>query len=85
VEVSLRRKGGMAVLEVRDSGPGIQPDMMDKLFEPFASKRKGGTGLGLAIVRQIVGVHGGSVEASNNKPPPGATFTLRLPISVRQE
>ena len=85
VEVSLHRKGGMAVLEVRDLGPGIQPDMMDKLFEPFASKRKGGTGLGLAIVRQIVGVHGGSVEASNNKPPPGATFTLRLPISVRQE
>ncbi len=79
VAVSLRAEGGEAVVEVRDRGPGIPRELLGKLFTPFASKRKGGTGLGLAIVRKIVEAHGGTVEARNNDPPPGACFTVRLP------
>ncbi len=82
IQVGLDEADGMALLTVRDSGPGIPPEMMDRLFEPFATKRKGGTGLGLAIVRQIVTAHGGRVEAGNNRPDPGACFSVYLPIKA---
>lgn len=80
VQIRGSRENGSAVIACIDSGPGIQESMMAKLFEPFASRRKGGTGLGLAIVQKIVEAHGGIVEAANNAPSPGATFTVRLPL-----
>lgn len=79
VAVTLRREGPEVVWEVRDRGPGIPEELLNRLFTPFASRRKGGTGLGLAIVQKIVKAHGGVVEAKNNDPPPGATFAVRLP------
>jgi signal transduction histidine kinase len=79
VRVETHREGDLVRFDVRDKGPGIAPALLENLFTPFASKRKGGTGLGLAIVKKIVEAHGGSVEARNNDPPPGATFTVRLP------
>jgi PAS domain S-box-containing protein len=69
-------------LRVSDTGEGIRPDLLDAIFDPFRQGEAHGTpglGLGLAIVRQIVEAHGGTVEAANANPSPGATFTVRLP------
>lgn len=81
VAITIRAEGQDVSVSFADSGPGIAKDVLPDLFEPFQSRRKGGTGLGLAIVRQIVTAHGGSVEAANNSSGPGATFTVRLPVS----
>ena len=81
VRVRAWRERDRACVEISDMGPGIPADLFPVLFAPFQTRRKGGTGLGLAIVRQIVTAHGGTVEAANNDPPPGATFTVRLPLA----
>ncbi len=81
VSIRLGRDGDWAALELADRGPGIPEDMLDRLFEPFQSRRKGGTGLGLTIVRQIVTAHGGTVEALNGAPAFGAVFVVRLPLA----
>ena len=66
-------------LEVIDQGHGIEPKIMDAIFEPFYSTRENGTGLGLAIVRQIVEMHGGSVEVES-APAKGCTMRIILPL-----
>jgi PAS domain S-box-containing protein len=82
VRVSAGREDeGWVRLDVADAGPGIAPELLPRLFQPFQSRRKGGTGLGLAIVHKIVEAHGGMVEACNNDPGPGATFTVRIPLA----
>ncbi len=61
----------------RDTGPGIPPGILDKLFTPFVTSKAKGTGLGLALAQKIVEAHGGTIEARNN-PGRGATFTVNL-------
>ena len=73
--------GGGEWLEcaIKDSGNGILPEDMPKIFEPFFSKRRGGTGLGLAIAQRIMQEHGGKMIAGNN-PEGGACMIARFPI-----
>jgi len=66
---------------VQDSGPGIPPDMVDKIFKPFFTTKATGTGLGLAVVRRIVENHGGTIELGRLRP--GAEFRLRLPLEAQ--
>lgn len=72
------------LIEVADTGVGIEPEALARIFEPFAQERpgrplrSGGLGLGLAISRAIVGAHGGSLSASSAGPGFGSTFAIRL-------
>jgi signal transduction histidine kinase len=73
-------EGGDAVVLVRDSGIGIDPEMFSRLFTKFASKSFEGTGLGLFISKKIIEVHGGKIWAENNENAKGATFGFSLPL-----
>lgn len=81
VEISARSNGEQAVLEVRDSGPGLTPQDLERIFERFyrGDRARGtpGTGLGLAIARHIMSAHGGDIWAENRPAPEsGAIFHL---------
>jgi signal transduction histidine kinase len=65
-------------LAVEDEGPGIPPDNLERLFDPFFST-SGGTGLGLSVSLGIARAHGGTLAAAN-RPGGGARFTLHLPV-----
>jgi C4-dicarboxylate-specific signal transduction histidine kinase len=69
--------GGMLVL-VRDSGPGLAPEALERVFEAFHTTKPGGLGLGLSICRSIIETHGGRLWATANKPR-GAIFQFTLP------
>jgi len=69
------------LLEVSDSGPGIDPSDRDKMFSPYFSTKKRGTGLGLAIVHKVVTDHEGTIRVENNEPS-GARFVIELPAGV---
>jgi PAS domain S-box-containing protein len=88
VEISLRRRGGEAVLEVSDRGIGISPAAQQRIFERFeraaASSDYGGIGLGLWIVRQIVEASGGRIEV-RSQPGQGSTFIVSVPIGLEEE
>jgi signal transduction histidine kinase len=80
------RRERMAVLAVRDSGPGVPGDVLPRVFNPFFTTRHSGTGLGLAIVHRIIDAHGGRVALANNtrpgprgEPPRGATVEFLIP------
>ncbi len=74
-------------LTVADNGPGIDPDVLSRLFEPFASTRLDahGTGLGLAVAEGIVREHGGLILARNNPDGTGAVFEIVLPCQAKPE
>lgn len=65
------------VLRVEDGGPGLPPELGDRVFEPFVSTKETGVGLGLSVCRRIAESHGGTLTAESR--PDGATFTLSLP------
>ncbi len=76
LELRARSEEGASVLTVRDSGPGVPPEAIDRIFNPFFTTRSTGTGLGLAIVHRIVDAHGGTISVSNDG---GAVFEVVLP------
>jgi len=79
VRIRARRVGPRARITVEDDGPGIDPAVRDRLFEPFFTTRPDGTGLGLAIAHRTVETYGGTLEAGDD-PQEGATFTLEWPL-----
>jgi PAS domain S-box-containing protein len=86
VSVSLARRDGRAVVEVADTGMGIEPDLLPRLFEPFTqgelslARTRGGLGLGLSLVKGLIEQHGGTVTGTSEGPGRGARFTLTLPV-----
>jgi signal transduction histidine kinase len=81
---------GRAELRVRDTGAGISPDVLPRIFEPFTqasqtlARSEGGLGLGLAMVRGLVALHGGEVRAASAGPGQGTEFTVTLPLAARR-
>jgi len=86
IRVAASIEGDMLVVAIRDTGIGISPQMMPRLFEMFTQaqdaldRSQGGLGLGLALVRGIVQLHGGSVSARSEGEGRGSEFTVRLPL-----
>jgi signal transduction histidine kinase len=70
----------VAIISVCDSGSGVDPEIMPRLFTKFSSKSFSGTGLGLYICKNIIEAHGGRIWAENNKDANGATFSFTLPL-----
>jgi signal transduction histidine kinase len=79
VRLGARRERGWIVVEVRDEGEGVAPEIAGRLFTPFVTTRREGHGLGLAISQNIALAHGGRLEARSNAPSAGTTFSLYLP------
>jgi signal transduction histidine kinase len=79
--LNARIDGGSLCIIIRDTGPGISEQAIDRIFNPFFTTRATGTGLGLAIVHRIIDVHGGSIEVHNDPQASGAIFTLTLPTT----
>jgi signal transduction histidine kinase len=78
IAVRIRGAGnGAAVIRVEDDGPGIAPEMVESLFEPFATTKHNGTGLGLAIVHQTIEAHGGRIRVGRSRLG-GARFAVRI-------
>jgi hypothetical protein len=81
IVVAVKQSTGFVNVTIKDDGPGIDPSVMDSLFEKFVSASENGTGLGLYIVRKILTMHGASISAENNNSESGATFAVSLPKS----
>ncbi len=79
LRVSLRRQGDRVAIRLEDSGDGIAPEALPKLFTPFYTTRTTGTGLGLAYAKKVVEGMGGIIELKNREGAAGAAFTLLLP------
>jgi PAS domain S-box-containing protein len=87
VTVRARRDNNEAVIEVVDTGVGLPPEMLNRVFELFAQadrtldRSEGGLGIGLTVARKLAELHGGAISVSSEGLGTGATFTVRLPLS----
>lgn len=88
ITVSATREGDEAVLRVRDTGVGIEPEMLSAIFDLFTQigrslhRAQGGLGIGLTLVRQLVEMHRGRVSVHSDGPSKGSEFTVRLPAAA---
>ncbi len=89
IRLEVRSEAEVAVIEVSDHGFGIDPQMIERIFEPFIQARHGdsghmagGLGIGLTLVRQLAELHGGSAVARSEGLGRGSTFTIRLPLAA---
>jgi hypothetical protein len=86
ININAEKVDGEAIVSIKDAGTGIDPEIVPRLFEKFASKSFSGTGLGLYLCKSIVEAHGGNIWAENNPDGKdgkggGATFSFSLPLS----
>jgi signal transduction histidine kinase len=84
VSLAARREDGGHVVEVRDTGRGIEPDQLPRIFDLYFTTKADGTGVGLAVTQQIVAAHGGTIEV-DSRPGAGTTMTVRLPAGGEGE
>jgi two-component system CheB/CheR fusion protein len=88
VAVGSESATGRAEIRVTDTGPGLSPEVLSRLFQPFAQasatldRSRGGLGLGLALVKGLVELHGGEVHATSPGEGRGSTFLVRLPLAL---
>jgi signal transduction histidine kinase len=82
VVVRVEQTDGFARIVVRDTGPGVPPELLPRIFDPYFSTHDAGTGLGLPIARRIAEEHGGAISA-RNRPEGGLEVMVTLPVSVR--
>ncbi len=81
IRIAAAADADSVLMQVRDTGPGIAPEIRDRMFQPFATAGKpDGIGLGLAIARQVVLDHGGEIWAESSQR--GACFSFRLPLMI---
>jgi signal transduction histidine kinase len=86
VRVKLNREAGVGEISVRDSGSGIPPETLRKIFDPYFTTKKadsqgqGGTGLGLSMAREVIEAHQGRIRVESAVGE-GTTFTLKLPLT----
>jgi CheY-like chemotaxis protein len=91
ITVTAGQEDGKAVVRVRDTGIGIAPEMLSRVFEQFVQadssldRRQGGLGLGLTLARKLAELHGGAVEARSEGLGKGSEFTIRLPAARKGE
>ena len=81
ITIKSGKQDGHAMISVKDTGDGIDPEILARIFTKFATKLEKGVGLGLFISKNIVEAHGGKIWAENNKDGTGATFTFTLPLA----
>jgi len=85
IRLGARVEAGQVVLHVRDNGPGIDPELLPRVFDQFyqvpGRPSTGGLGIGLALVKSLVELHGGSVAAFSDGPGTGCEFVVRLPAA----
>jgi two-component system, OmpR family, sensor histidine kinase VicK len=79
-----KKQNQEVIVKIKDTGTGIDPEILPRLFSKFASKSYQGTGLGLYISKGIIESHGGRIWAENNADERGATFSFSLPVSKQQ-
>jgi C4-dicarboxylate-specific signal transduction histidine kinase len=80
IELQATRVDERIVIRVEDSGPGIAPEVAQKLFEPFVTSKPDGMGLGLALSRSLVRARGGELTFEPSEKLGGASFVVRLPV-----
>jgi PAS domain S-box-containing protein len=91
IDVAVELEGDQVVIRVADTGMGIAPELLPRLFEPFTQadrsldRAQGGLGLGLALVRNLVEMHGGTVSAASQGPGRGSEFVVRLPAALEPD
>lgn len=85
VLLTVRRDAKDALLRCADSGPGVPPELTERIADPFFTTRAEGTGLGLSLVQAIAALHGGGLEIERTSPElGGAAFTLRIPLDPKR-
>ena len=90
IRLRVRREGSYALISISDTGIGIAPELLPKIFELFtqvhakSERAQGGLGIGLALVRRLTEMHGGTVTAHSDGAGRGSTFSVRLPVMVAQ-
>jgi signal transduction histidine kinase len=81
IAINAEKIDGIASISIKDTGTGLHPEIMPKLFSKFVTKSSGGTGIGLFISKNIVEAHGGRISAESNADGKGATFTFTVPLN----